>query len=278
MKLTPFKSITSDFLRALNYALRLQAQGSKGIEVIIIDAWILGPYNVIPCNKLRELVGEPTNHLFDTELLVYRSIPGNAIISRIEWPVVCGSLGEALPPLSDLSSVKDGKRPLANLRHSLQGRKLDLSRLLRIVLDDFRLLQNTLVAKQIAMMIVGWTRGLSRVQNYRHLRTCLESGGRKQDIAEIDCRFYTRELRERQIFLSKLLPDGTESLDVIKEKMVRYKDSAGLSLQDWLSERLDLEKSALLAELEKEPKPNDLIPRLISIGVDAKPTQLQRCR
>lgn len=104
---------------------------------------------------MRELVGEPTNHLFDTELLVYRSIPGNAIISRIEWPVVCGSLGEALPPLSDLSS----KRPLENLRRSLQGQKLDLSNLIRIILDDFHLFQHTLVAKQIAMMIVGWTRG-----------------------------------------------------------------------------------------------------------------------
>jgi hypothetical protein len=133
------------------------------------------------------------------------------------------------------------------------------------------------VAKQIAMMIVGWTRGYSEVENYRHLRSSLESGRGKQDIAELDCRLYTRELRERQIFLSKLLPDGTESLDAITEKMVRYKDCACTSFQNWLSERLDMEKSALLVECEKEPKPNDLIPRLITIGVNAKPTRLQRC-
>lgn len=59
------------------------------------------------------------------------------------------------------------------------------------------------------------------MQNYRHLRSSLESGAGKQDIDELDCRLYTRELRERQIILSKVLPDGTESLDVIKEKMAR---------------------------------------------------------
>lgn len=135
LRRTPFKWVTTDLLRALNYALRLQALGREGIEVIIIDAWVLGSYNVIPCNKLRELVGEPTNHLFDTELLAYRSIPGMAINSRIEWQ------SKALPRLLNLRAMKDGQRPLENLRRSLHGQKPDLSSLIRIILDDFHLSQ-----------------------------------------------------------------------------------------------------------------------------------------
>jgi hypothetical protein len=173
--------------------------------------------------------------------------------------------------------MQNGQRPLENLRRSLHGQKLDLSNLIRIILDDFHLSQGSLVAKQIAMMIVGWTRGYSSVWLYKNLRNSLECGAGKQDIDELDCRLYTRELRERHILLSKLVPHEIESLEVTKEKTTRYTDSLPPTFQDWLAERLTMEKTSFLEACEQEPQASDLIPRLISIGVNAKPTWLQRC-
>jgi hypothetical protein len=42
------------------------------------------------------------------------------------------------------------------------------------------------VAKQIAMMIAGRTRGYSSVWGYQNLRNSLEFGSGKQDIDELD--------------------------------------------------------------------------------------------
>lgn len=77
---------------------------------------------------------------------------------------VCEGLGRVLPPFSDLSCVEDGKRLLEDLRRSLVSQNLVLADLIQTLLDDFDLFQQSLVAKQIAMIIIGWTRGYSAVK------------------------------------------------------------------------------------------------------------------
>ncbi|KAK2800784.1 hypothetical protein FQN51_005924 [Onygenales sp. PD_10] len=273
---TPFKSVTTDPLRAFNYALRLQDEEKDGIEIVIIDAWFLSSYNVIPCNTLRRLVGEQENNLFNTELLVYRSIPGDTIIARIQWPTICNSLGKVLPPISDSSRLQNGMHSLGDLRLSLQGLELEISNLIKILLDDFHLFQSSLATKQIAMMILGWTQGYSRVDDYPRLQALLKLGARKDAIHEIDYRLYIRSLRERQRVYLHLMPDGTESLDVMERKITRYRKVSALAYEDWLVERLNLEKFSFQQASEQGPKAGDLIPSLRSIGIDAKPTQIQR--
>ncbi|KAK2751737.1 hypothetical protein FQN55_009178 [Onygenales sp. PD_40] len=272
---TPFKSVTTDPLRAFNYALRLQDEEKDGIEIVIIDAWFLSPYNVIPCNTLRRLVGEEENNLFNTELLVYRSIPGDTIIARIQWPTICNSLGKILPPISDSSRLQNGMHSLGDLRLSLQGLELEISNLIKILLDDFHLFQSSLVTKQIAMMILGWTQGYSRVDDYPRLQALLKLGARKDAIHEIDYRLYIRSLRERQRFYLHLMPDGTESLDVMERKITIYTKVSALAYEDWLVERLNLEKFSFQQASEPGPKAGDLIPSLRSIGINAKSTRIQ---
>jgi hypothetical protein len=56
---------------------------------------------------------EKTNLPVDTESLVWRRIPSNVIIAHFRWADICNSLGQILPPLSELVSVrKSGNCPL----------------------------------------------------------------------------------------------------------------------------------------------------------------------
>jgi hypothetical protein len=279
---TPFKSITTDFLRACNYALRLQYKEKEEIYIVVIDAWVLGPYNVIPCNKIRKLVGEEENGLFDTESLIWRRIPSNAIIARFKWADICNSLGRILPPLSDLTSIpksgpKSGNRPLQALRDSLATMEIEVSELVRILLDDFRLFQCRLSTMQFAMMILGWTKGYSRVNLYRSLHNSLRSFLAKE-IWEIDYRFYARECRQRQLLALALMPNGTESIESIENGLQLSRNFPIITLEEWRNERLNLEMAAFREACEAEPHADDLIPLLLELGFDVSPTPIRRYR
>jgi len=99
---TPFISISSDLLRAFNWASHLRLKGEDDVCIVVIDAWILGSANTVDCNSLRALVDCSKEYLFETEVLVYRRIPSNAIIARWSWDQIVASLGPIYPPLVDL--------------------------------------------------------------------------------------------------------------------------------------------------------------------------------
>lgn len=169
---TPFISVTPDPLRAFNRALHLDARGEEEICIVVIDAWILDSANVIACNRLRSLVGEEENHLFDTEVLVWQHIPGRAIIARWSWEKIRASLGGIFPPLVDRSSIPEsGKRPLWALRNSLQAITpgLTMSDLARVLVEDLGLFHESMTTKQVALMMIGWCKRLFTVKDYSEL-------------------------------------------------------------------------------------------------------------
>ncbi|KAE8334200.1 hypothetical protein BDV24DRAFT_170436 [Aspergillus arachidicola] len=266
---TPFKSVTPDPLRAFNYALCLQHKGEQDIHIAVIDAWDLGPYNIVHCNALREHVGEPENNLFKTERLIWQCIPSGAIIARFNWTTVCSTLGRLLPPLSDLTSISsDHKRPLETLRDLLKKfePKPDLSGLVRILVEDLGLFQYHMTTKQFALMILGWTKGYSQIDCYPTLHSTLQfSMG--EEIDAIDYRLYVKECHDRRRFFDNFMPHGTESLEIMKLGIRRCKRFLLPTFEEWVDERRCLEAGALEEAREIVAKPDDFHTRLAEVGI-----------
>jgi hypothetical protein len=195
----------------------LQSEGKRDICIAVIDAWVLGSANIIECNKLRKLIGEEENMLFKTEVLVWQRIPSNAIIGRWPWKAICSGLGEMFPPL--LSSIPKGrKRSLQTLRDSLKDvaskpKMLDLA---RVLVDDLGLFHMNMTTKQIAMMMIGWSKGISSVDRYRDLQAMLERQ-MSEDLDELDYRLYVRSCHWYKDALVSFMPKSAdEDLESMK--------------------------------------------------------------
>jgi hypothetical protein len=281
---TPFISVTPDPLRAFNRALRLRSAGEKDICIAVIDAWVLGAANAIECNRLRRLVGEREKPLFQTEVLVWRRIPRHAIIARWSWKTIDASLGCIFPPLVDLSSIPpNGNRPLQTLRDSLEActPKPTMSDLARVLVDDLGLFHENLTTKQIALMMIGWSKGMSTVECFLNLPRELEHSMRE----ELDYRLYARGCRWYASALICFLPETADNRDLQSMKL-SLKIARNFNLptfQGWSRERSEREQMAyeegcdpasfeggflpLLARLDFNVRPMDLLRSWVYVGL-----------
>jgi hypothetical protein len=109
---TPFTSLTPDLLRAFNYAMRLDGERKKKIEILVIDPWKLPNGSCVSCKQLMtRLCLDGTK--FKTEYLVWGRVPAAAIESR--WmleDIKRSQLFTILPSLADTA----GKKRLDSVR------------------------------------------------------------------------------------------------------------------------------------------------------------------
>jgi hypothetical protein len=78
-------------------------------------------------------------------------------------------LGKIFPPLVDISSIpEDGKRLVQALHNSLEIFTLKpiVLDLVKVLVDDLGLRHWDLTPKQIAMMMIGWSKGKSLINHY----------------------------------------------------------------------------------------------------------------
>jgi hypothetical protein len=268
---TPFISVTPDPLRAFNRALRLRSAGEEDICIAVIDAWVLGAANAIG-NRLRRLVGEREEPLFQTEVLVWRRIPRPAIIACWSWKTIDASLGCIFPPLVDLSSIPpNGNRPLQTLRDSLEActPKPTMSDLARVLVDDLGLFHENLTTKQIALMMIGWSKGMSTVKCFLNLPR--EAGA---------YRLYVRGCRWYASALILFLPETADNRDLQSMK-ISLKMARNFNLptfQGWSRERSEREQMAYEEGCDPASFEGGFLPLLARLGFNVRPMDLLRSR
>lgn len=230
--------------------------------MILVDGWNLHKADVVRCNELREVLGLPTNHLFDTEYLVWKRIPCTAIIQRWSWDTIRSTLGLCFPALSNLTSPAPQKRSLVNLRDLLRSDDPDIETLVIILIDKLNLLPQNLTTKQIAMMMLGWTRCKSDTRLFNTLEADLE-GIIPDKIAELDYRLYAKTCRWNIDHQEPFVQNLGGNLDRLKSQLRIAMTFNIPTYEDWLTERnlmeqracaeiqsLKLEKQSLLAILK----------------------------
>jgi hypothetical protein len=80
--LTPFIFVTSDLLRALNLAGKKMAEGYEEVEILMIDGWKLGAGNYCWANSLRGCCGLLEYNVYQTEILIWETVPNEATVAR----------------------------------------------------------------------------------------------------------------------------------------------------------------------------------------------------
>lgn len=245
---------------------------------MVIDAWVLGSASIIDCNRLRRLIGEPELYLFDTEVYVWQRIPSNAIIGCWPWVRICDSLGKIFPPLVELSSIpEDGKRPLQALRDSLENftPKPTMSDLAKALVNDLGLRHWDLTTKQIAMIMIGWSKGKSRISHYYDLQETLEQSMR-EDLDELDYRLYVRSCRWYQNQSMSWMPKGTEDLENMREKWRISRNFIPPTFEEWVAMRLEFEQVVYQEECDLVPPKGNFLPLLEGLGFDVRPITMHR--
>ena len=240
---TPFISITSDLLRACNRAAHLERDGSRNISIIMIDGWNLNKEQVVYCKTLRRVSGLPEHNLFDTEYLVWQCIPGHAIVRKWSWDTICSSLGKLFPALRISPSFPmHQKRSLQHLRDQLCLPDPNIAVLVGYLVDDLGLMSQNLTTKQIALMVIGWSRSKSDIWRYYRLEGHLQALIPKQ-LAELDYHLYANtcqwNVRHQSSFVKTSPCQNVESL------MVNLNIARNFNLptyEDWLTARNDAEE------------------------------------
>jgi hypothetical protein len=238
LKPTPFISVTPDPLRALNRATELESDGYKNIEVILIDGWNLHKANVVHCNELRKVLKLEPDPLFETEYLVWKRIPSTAILRRWPWDTLRSTLGLCFPSLVNLSFPAPRKRPLAALRNQLcsgdPGPSIET--LVEILIDKLDLLPQNLTTKQIAMMMLGWTRCKSDTRYFKSLEKDLQDIIPEQ-IAELDYRLYAKTCQWNKDRQQPYVRTFDGDLEDLKRRLKTAREFNIPSYDDWLTER-----------------------------------------
>lgn len=222
--------------------------------MLVIDSWKLHTGSFVPCNDLRTHVGLDKEHLFDTEVIVWAEIPAAAIVCDWLWEVleVSGLFGFGFfPGLAMRKSLE-----LQNLRKSLVFPPGDFSAygLAGILVYGLEMPPSAFFTHQIGLMIMGWAKYYSRVDEYPRLQGKL---GRN---AASEVSLFQRELYKKEICV------GNEAKDCVKEFLGKMSGlnhslfipsliqwiyrSCELSFDDWLEKREELYRE------DQEPRPS----------------------
>ena len=204
----------------------------------MVDGWNLNRTDVVACNTIRYILGLPQNNLFDTEYLVWKRIPRHAIIQKWSWDTIRSSLGKLFPALGNLTSLPPPqKRALHELRFLLcSPDDPNIETLVSHLVSDLMLLPQNLTTKQVAMMILGWSRGMSETRvfdrleaNLRHLIP--------DKVKELDFRLYARTCQWNIYHQWYFTEDLGQNLDHLIDQVRVARNFNLPAYEDWLSER-----------------------------------------
>ena len=204
---------------------------------------------------MRHLLGLPRNSLFDTEYLAWKCIPRHAIIRRWSWSTVRSGFGSVYPDLGDLIPFPSPeKRTLQELRVQLcTTQDFKIEALVDHLIDQLELLPQNLTTRQVAMIILGWSRDMSRIESYDRLEANLWHL-MPEKIQELDYRLYAKtcqwNIHQQTLFTRNLSP----RVDHLITQMKVARNFNLQTFEDWLAER-DSSEEAECKEMENaEPE------------------------
>jgi hypothetical protein len=179
----------------------------------------------------------------------------------------------------DLSSIpEDGKRLVQALCNSLEiftlkSTMLDLA---KVLVNDLGLRHWDLTTKQIAMIMVGWSKGRSRTYHYYDLQETLEQSMR-EDLDKLDYRLYVRSCRWYQNHSTSWMSKGTEDLEHMKVKWRISRNFIPPTFEEWVAMRLEFEQVVYQEECDLVPPKGNFLTLLEGLGFGVRPITMHCC-
>jgi hypothetical protein len=161
-------------LRALNLAGKKVADGCEDIEILMIDGWKLGAGNYCWANSLRGCCGLQQPDIYQTEILVWGTVPNEAIVPRWRWTDLTGSgMFRVFPALNFI--VVD--RKLADLRSDLKRNAENVEPAeLTFILDQLGLDPSSIYLRHVFCFLIASARGHRVPQELRTIEGKLLRG------------------------------------------------------------------------------------------------------
>jgi hypothetical protein len=203
----PLISVTPDLVRAFKLMFKLALAKNTNIALLVIDGWELqrhGAY-VIPCNELRQRVGLPEDNVHKSEFIVWAEIPVQAIVCEWSWESLQDSglfdifpVLIKVPPKIFLEALREALR-CDKWWESEQTVAYIVKRMVEVLVDRLKMPPSKLITLQIAIIMLGWSRGHSWINWYPTLQETIEQSIEQSTSSGF--RLLEEELHKRQLIL-----------------------------------------------------------------------------
>ncbi len=198
---TSFTSLTPDLLRALHIAFYTYRDKSD-VRIIIIDPRRLKSGSSLPCNRVRAQCGLKEESIYNTEVLVWGSIPASSIIHQWSRESIANSLLlTGYPAIHRLPQNTN----LAALRlHVLQESSQFNATTVRRALIQLGMDPSSMYTKQVYMFLLGLIEGIEVQKCFNDVENRLNET-RSQDIKIFESAAYAAFIaRGRRQFVTLL--------------------------------------------------------------------------
>jgi hypothetical protein len=150
------------------------ADGCEEVEILMIDGWKLGAGNYCWANSLRGCCGLLKYDIYQTEILVWGTVPKEAIVGRWRWSDLADSgMFRVFPVLNFISA----DRKLADLRSDLQRDAENVEPAeLTLILDLLGLDPSSIYLRQVFCFLIASARGHRVPQEFRTIEGTLLRG------------------------------------------------------------------------------------------------------
>jgi hypothetical protein len=180
-----------------NVAYNYQREGNRGVTIFVIDSWRLHDGSFSTCNELCKKVGVDTNTLYKTEIIVEDEVPREAIMYEWTWEDLKNSgLFDIFPALA----YRNGEYGFVERLRDTINPMIDdfpVAELVDVLIDQLGLACSKMSTKQIALIMLGWARGMCKVDHYPYLQQTLEEEA-SMEVRALDEKLYEKDLARRR--------------------------------------------------------------------------------
>ena len=190
-KPSPFLSATPDLIRAIVQAC--QNEHERGVGIFVIDPRKLKPGSMIEMNSALKALEGPPGEECNTEVLIWQSIPAEAVLCYWSWEDLKRSaLFDLFPFLKSVRFSKTGK-----IRASRKDKRVPLipsvSDIVNLVTGRLHMDADIFATNQVVMTMFAWSRRLRTMEEIRHFEN---DDFTKRDEHEINNALYVSKRRD----------------------------------------------------------------------------------